>query len=433
MIRRSGAIRERGYAMLSVVVVTGVLLTAGVAVLQLARTELHSTADQAAKQRAFYIAERGLQHGLAKLDQDRSGSIATTYSTSLTNQSFGGGTYSVAIAQDTVYPTDATRKLITSTATFANQSSTVTAHAVVQDVSGTIGGGSPNPLICFTNIGTCRISMWVDLASGVYNGQIVSNNNVELDNQIVGAVVHASGNVFTKNTFTSGGQLTLLSTVNPGTLFSGVAYTPPNICILFVCASRGFTFNGGNTVQTMNARPFVHPDYEALKRDSRTVLVRQGQVPAGTSWSSGSNTWIAGNFGTTADTDKIYYVEGNALLNGTGLQLAKGVKITIVARGTISVNSLTLLSAGLIAGSNQAVRLIGENDVTLGGLDMSLIGLLTTNNVFAYSEKGSVTLNTNTISSFVRTNLSMMAWNNATLTTLGSVGNTINPYWNQTF
>jgi hypothetical protein len=53
--------------------------------------------------------------------------------------------------------------------------------------------------------------------------------------------------------------------------------------------------------------------------------------------------------------------------------------------------------------------------------------------VFAYSEKGSVTLNTNTISSFVRTNLSMMAWNNATLTTLGSVGNTINPYWNQTF
>jgi Tfp pilus assembly protein PilX len=431
MIRRSGAIRERGYAMLSVVIVTGVLLTAGVAVLQLARTELHSTADQAAKQRAFYIAERGLQHGLAKLDQDRSGSIATTYSTSLTNQSFGGGTYSVAIAQDTVYPTDATRKLITSTATFANQSSTVTAHAVVQDVSGTIGGGSPNPLICFTNIGTCRISMWVDLASGVYNGQIVSNNNVELDNQIVGAVVHAKGDVYAKNSFISGGQLTLLSTVNPGTLFSGVAYTPPNICILFVCASRGFTFNGGNTVQTMNARPFVKPDYEKLKRNSRTVLVRQGQVPAGTSWNAGTNTWNAGSFGTTASTDKIYYVEGNALL--TGLQLLKGVKITIVARGTITVNSLTLLTTGLIAGSNQAVRLIGESNVTLGGLDMSLIGLDTTNNVFAYSEKGSVTINMNTISSFVHTNLSMMAWNNATLTTLAAVGNTINTYWNQTF
>jgi Tfp pilus assembly protein PilX len=429
MVRRSGAIRERGYAMLSVVVVTGVLLTAGVAVLQLARTELHSTADQAAKQRAFYIAERGLQHGLAKLDQDRSGSIATTYSTSLTNQSFGEGTYSVAIAQDTVYPADATRKLITSTATFANQSSTVTAHAVVQDVSGTIGGGSPTEPICFTNLGTCTITMVVDLGSGIYNGTLVSNNNVALNNNsVAGVLLHATGDVYAKNSFASGGTNilssgALISTVT-GRLYSGVAYTPPT----FLGIQKGFKFSLGNTVQAMTARPFLHPDYEAIKKDSRTVLVRQGQVPAGTSWSNGTNTWIAGNFGTTADTDKIYYVEGNALLNGTGLQLAKGVKITIVARGTIWINSLTLLSTGLIAGSNQAVRLIGENDVTLGGLDMSLIGLLTTNNVFAYSEKGSVTLNTNAIAGFVSTNLSMMAWNNATLTTLASVGNTINTY-----
>jgi Tfp pilus assembly protein PilX len=432
MIRRSGAIRERGYAMLSVVVVTGVLLTAGVAVLQLARTELHSTADQAAKQRAFYIAERGLQHGLAKLDQDRSGSIATTYSTSLTNQSFGEGTYSVAVTQDTVYPTDATRKLITSTGTFANQSSTVTAHAVVQDVSGTIGGGSPNPLICFTNLGTCTIAMGVDLASGIFNGTLVSNNNVALNNNTpLGLLLHATGDVYAKNSFASGGANILslgavLSTVT-GRLYSGVAYTPPT----FLGIQKGFKFSLGNTVQAMAARPFLHPDYEAIKKDSRTVLVRQGQVPAGTSWNSGTNTWNAGSFGTTADTDKIYYVEGNALL--TGLQLAKGLKITIVARGTITVNSLTLLSAGLIAGSNQALRLIGENDVTLGGIDMSLIALATTNYVFTYSEKGSVTLNMSAISSFVQTNLSMMAWNNATLTTLASVGNTINTYWNQTF
>ncbi len=60
---------------------------------------------------------------------------------------------------------------------------------------------------------------------------------------------------------------------------------------------------------------------------------------------------------------------------------------------------------------------------------MSLIAVLgTTNNIFAYSETGSVTLNTNTISTFVHTNLTMMAWNNATLSTLAAVGNTISVY-----
>jgi hypothetical protein len=57
---------------------------------------------------------------------------------------------------------------------------------------------------------------------------------------------------------------------------------------------------------------------------------------------------------------------------------------------------------------------------------MSLIGLATTDNVFAHSETGSVTLNT--IAALVHTNLSMMAWNNATLSTLSSVGQTITTY-----
>ena len=93
-------------------------------------------------------------------------------------------------------------------------------------------------------------------------------------------------------------------------------------------------------------------------------------------------------------------VEGSASLNG--IQLFKGAHITIVARGTITLSSLTLMSAGLINGSSQTVRLIGESDVNVGSavLGLSVASLLsTTNNFFTYSETGSVTLYTGVISS----------------------------------
>src|ERR1041384_5425536 len=124
---------RHGYAMLSVIVLVAVLLTGASALLQLTRSELHGTADQVARQRAFFIAERGVQHALTKLEADRGGSpgsVSTTYNATLSNQSFDSGIYNVSIVQDSAYPTDATRKLITSVATLSNQSATVTAHAV---------------------------------------------------------------------------------------------------------------------------------------------------------------------------------------------------------------------------------------------------------------------------------------------------------------
>jgi hypothetical protein len=426
-------LRRDGYALLSVVVLVGVLLTAAVATLELARTELHSTADQAAKQKAFYIAERGIQHGLAKLDQDRSGSIATTYSATVSNQSFGSGTYSVTIAQDSLYPTNPTRKLITSVGQLANQQSTITAHAIVQDVASTIQGpGASQPMMFCAN-GTCTISTKVDLASGVYNGNIVSNNNVELDN-LVAAATHGKGNIYAHNAFSVGGVASAGSTVT-GSLHTAVAYTPSGICILGVCTPAQYTFSAGKFVDSPATHPFPYLDWPAIKRDSRTVIVRKGQVPAGTNWINGTNTWNAGTFGTTADADKIYYVEGNASFNG--LNIAKGVKIAVAARGTIQINTITLLSTGLINGSSESVRLYGLNDVSIGsssvvGLDLglggSVLGLLTTSNFHAYSETGNVTLYVGTVNAAVQNNLSMLAYNNALISFTAAVANTTNVY-----
>jgi len=421
-------IDKHGYALLSVIMVSAVLLTTGAAALQLARTELHSTADQAARQRAFYIAETGVQRGLAQLSQDRSAtpsSVSTTYSYSVSDQPFGSGKYNVSVAQDSAYPSDATRKLVTATATYANQAATVTAHAIVQNspTSGTI---------CSANSasGTCRFRIAADVLSGVFNGNIYSNNNVELDNG-VGALVHGTGSIYAHNQFISGGLaqggvLSVGSTIN-GTLHSGVAYSPSALCLLGLCIPPAWQFTGGKLVDSPSLASFPHPDYEAIKRDSRTVIVRNGSVPSGTSWSG--TTWNAGNFATTADSDTIYYVEGNAVFSG--LQLWKGAHVTVVARGTITLNAVTLVSTGLIAGSSQTVRLIGEGDVNVGTLvtGMSLANAISvTNNFSLYSETGSVTLYTGAINALLTTTLNMMAGNSATWYQLASVGATVSAF-----
>ena len=406
---------ERGYAMLPVVVLVGALLTGAVGMVQLSRTELHTTADQAAKQRAFYIAERGVQHGVAKLDQDRiamPSSITTGYSATLTNQSFGSGTYDVSIAQDPVYPTDQTRKLITSVGSYLNQQATVTAHATVMS--------PPSPTICFTNNGTCTIQSAVALANGMFNADIRSNHNVAINN-LVQAAQHGTGNVYAQNAFSVGGVASLDSTIT-GTLHSGVAYTPSGLClpiplIGLACTPARYTFSGGKVVESIADVPFPHPDYDAIAADPRTVIVRPGQVPSGTSWDSGTNTWtIVGNLSTTIDDDKIYYVPGNVTI--ANLQLLKGTKITIVARGNINLQAIQLVATGLMANSTQSIRLIAQGNVTAGnavtGLSVAS-ALSNTNNFFAYSETGSVAIYTATIDVLAKMNFNMIAWNDATL------------------
>ena len=127
----------RGYALVITIVILAVLLTVAVSTVQLTRTELHSTADQAARQQAFYVAEAGIQRGIAQLDWERGmASTYVGYSYSGSSESFGNGSYTVTIAQDSLFPTDPTRKLVTATGTTnANQSARLVAHVVVKPLT----------------------------------------------------------------------------------------------------------------------------------------------------------------------------------------------------------------------------------------------------------------------------------------------------------
>lgn len=145
--RREPDREAAGFALLATVVVIAVLLVVGAATIQMTRTELHSGADHAARQQAFYIAEAGIQRGLAQLTWERAmASTYTTYSYSGGSESFGSGSYTVSITQDSQFPTDPTRKLITATGTMASQSAQVVAHAVVEPYTSS-PGTTPTPTL----------------------------------------------------------------------------------------------------------------------------------------------------------------------------------------------------------------------------------------------------------------------------------------------
>ena len=125
----------RGYALLTVVVIVSVLLVGATATIQLTRSQLHFTADHVAHQRAFYIADAGVQRGLARLSLDSwTASIDPSYEPTPIVESFAGGTYTITIEHDPLYDpaTEPNRKRVRSIGSFLNQESEIIAHAVVQ-------------------------------------------------------------------------------------------------------------------------------------------------------------------------------------------------------------------------------------------------------------------------------------------------------------
>lgn len=442
----------RGYALLSVITIVSALLIAGIATVKMTRTELRGTADSVAYRKAFYVAESGVQRGLARLSQDRAtAATSTAYTYSTSNQSFGEGAYSISIVQDPYFPTDTTRKQVTAVGTVANQQATVVNQAIVQT--------APPSTLCFTDTGKCRIETVAALASGLFNGEIFSNNDVEIAAALAVAV-EGSGNIYARNRFRDEGlsvaginNITtgVLSTMD-AQLFSGVAYTPAgllglgiDIHLLGPLARLGIHFANGalnhGQTQAIAARPFPQVDWEALRRDTRTVIVNAENVPFG-SWDSASGTWVVGSiFAPPVDSDEIYYIEGNAHI--VSLQLVKGAKMTIAARGWSAIESLNVLSLGLLSGSRQDLRVITQGKNTIGlkvlayaplqlestlnalspTLDMALgIGLdvasvlNTDNRLFAYSERDDVWAKVSTLSATNGSHrMSLIAKNNATI------------------
>ena len=455
----------KGYALLSVITILAALLVAGVATVRMTRRELRGTADSVAARKAFYVAEAGVQRALARLSQDRATAAAsTTYTFSESNQAVGEGVYSVSVIQDPLFSTDATRKQITGVGTASGQQATVVAQAQVQT--------APPSTICFTDTGTCKLQSIIALPVGVnlFTGDIFSNNNAAIET-VVGALMRAGNpsagvrsRIDARNTFTDG-LVTGIASIGVNLLSStgaelrtGVQYTPSGVLGLDLhpLLPLGLHFangtNGHGQVSPPAARTFPRVDWESLRRDSRTVIVNAENVPSG-SWDATSGTWIVGSLLAPAvDSDTIYYVEGNVHI--TSLQLLKGAKMTIAARGWSVVEALSVVNAGLIAGSQQDIRIIAEDGNTIGldllsyspltlqsvvsglgagvataaGIGLNVASVATTNRLFAYSETGDVWAKTSTLSLLSTSRVSMVAKNNATLAFTGTVSSGVRSY-----
>jgi hypothetical protein len=453
----------KGYALLSVITILAALLVAGVAAVRMTRRELRGTADSVAARKAFYVAEAGVQRALARLSQDRAtAATSTTYTFSESNQTVGEGVYSVSVIQDPLFATDPTRKQITGVGTATGQQATVVAHAQVQT--------APPSTICFTDTGTCKLQSIIALPVGVnlFTGNIFSNHNAAIET-VAGALIRAGNpsagvrsRIDARNTFTDGlvtgiaGVGVNLLSATGAELRTGVQYTPSGVLGLDLLHLLGLHFangtNGHGQVSPPTARAFPRVDWESLRRDSRTTIVNAESVPSG-SWDATSGTWIAGSLLAPAvDADRIYYVEGNVHI--TSLQLLKGAKMTIAARGWSVVEALSVINAGLIAGSQQDIRIIAEDGNTIGldlisysplilqtavnalgaglgaaaGIGLNVASVATTNRLFAYSETGDVWAKTSTLSVLSTTRLSMVAKNNATLAFTGTVAAGVRTY-----
>ncbi|MGH7860166.1 MAG: hypothetical protein ACREQY_22800 [Candidatus Binatia bacterium] len=381
----------RGQILAPVVVVTAALLVAGVATLQLVRGQLRANADQVAVQKAFYVADAGIQRGVAQLDQDRTtASTSLTYSYS-TTESLGDGSYAVSVSQDSLYPTDPTRKQIQSTGSIGGAQSTTVAHVLVQD--------DEPCAICSSAAGDCRFVTNVGASTSLFNGLIHSNRDVVF-NVAAGLDLDASGEVRAVRNITNQG-LTLLSEVGANA-FRGGSFNSSldTITVLGipVHSNKGVHFNNGTNKhgvqQAVATRTFPHPDYDRIQRDPQTIIINDDNAPPFGSWDSANDIWTySGTFAFPTSPEVIYYVDGDVSL-GTIL-LAGNSTATIVARGWITFDKLDLVTSALGVGVNlaegadgtsslitvtngtvQNIHLIGEDQVNVGRPLLSTVPLL---------------------------------------------------------
>lgn len=435
---------ERGYAMLSVVVITAVLLVVGVATLQLSRSELHSTADAVAQQKAFYVADAGFQRGVAQLDQDRGTAIAsTTYSYSVT-ESYAGGSYAASIVQDPLYPSDATKKQISSVGQFGSRQSTTVGHVTLQPSDGCA--------IVFSDGGTARIATSVPSVATLFNGTIYGNRDAAFV-ILAGGAIQGNGSVYAVNDLISNSAVSVLSTLNANGFRGGnyTAYGTHADLLGSPALGVHFANGGGNhgVQQTVAARTFPHPDYDRIKRDSRTVIVNADRQPSGT-WDSSSGTWVPTTLTAGSAADTIYYVDGN--VDVATLNLVHAASMQIVARGWVSVGTVSLLSAGLVNNDVQTLSLVGEKDVYVGrqilsrlpltinseaaaladsasGIGLNVAGVASTNNVFAYSETGPVWTKISNVAALNTPRISLVGEGDTTLGFTTAVASTVTcPY-----
>jgi hypothetical protein len=390
---------DRGYALLAVVVITGILLVTAGAAIELARSEINFTTLHLSRQQAFYVAEAGVQRGLVRLNEDRTNALAATaYSWNLADQSYGAGTYSVTVSQDSAFPNDPQRKEIRSTGRVGGFESTVVAKSFLQvPWDSMIMAGGPSSVLSLVNETKGSDPLFGGLPSPI----IVSGGDMVL-RQGPGARFEGSGTMITGGDFIYDPNSSNQRELGDVWLYRGGAYVNP---IDSSQHSKGPHFrnpvngDGHGEQVTPAERRLPRPDYRVMKRDARTVLVSADRAPYPCtswngcgygSWNTTTNTWeYPGTLNLPTSPQVIYYVSGNAKLGA--LQLSKDTGGAVIARGVLAVGRVDLYrgtSSGswviaqrpntsswsnpVTTASTQTVHLYAEKELVLGRLVLSM-------------------------------------------------------------
>jgi Tfp pilus assembly protein PilX len=396
--------QERGYALLAVVVITAILLVTAGAAIELSRSEIRFTTLQLSRQQAFYAAEAGVQRALIRLNEDNTNALASTgYSWSLTDQTYGPGTYSVTVSQDAAFPNDPQRKEVRSVGRVSGYESTVVAKSFVQGACG------PSTMVLAGNSSSV-VSMVNSInSSQLFDGIIFSGGNLVIRNTS-GARFQGTGTMIAGGDFIYDNQSANQREPGPVSLYRGGVYrnpidNPPT-------HDKGPHFlngtDGHGQQVTSAARRLPRLDYRLLKRDTRTVLVSAEKPPypctswsgcSYGSWNASTKTWeYPGTLNLPTNPKVIYYVSGNAKLGA--LQLSKDSSAAVVARGVLAVGRVDLYrgtstapwviaqrpntsswSNPVITTSTQTLHLYAEKELVLGRLVTSMDPLMLENGV----------------------------------------------------
>ncbi|MGH7821222.1 MAG: hypothetical protein ACREQ9_15760 [Candidatus Binatia bacterium] len=456
---------SRAHILAPVVVVTAALLVAGVATLQLVRGQLRANADQVGVQQAFYVADAGIHRGLAQLDQDRAtASTSLTYSYS-TTESLGSGSYTVSIAQESLYPSDPTRKQIQSTAQVGGSQSSTVAHVLVQD--------DEPCAICFSDTGSCRIVSNVAAGTSLFNGLVHSNSGDVSFNVLAGLAVDANGTIRAGRDLISNNVAGLLSTLGANAFRVRNYVTSGTHADLLGNPLLGIHFNNGTNKhgvqQAITARRFPRPSYDRVRRSPETVIVNADNPPPFGSWDAASGTWVySGTLVFPSSPDVTYYVDGNASLGS--ILLAGSTNATVVTRGWLAFQSLNLVTSSVTVGVNvniasngvssstvltvsngsaQNLHLVAEEQVAIGmpvlslapvtfdsetnamlnaltGIGLSAIAVgSTTTNVIAYSETSTVWAKIASVTAASVPEVSLIGKGDTTLAYTGNVASNV--------
>ena len=462
------ALGNRGLAMTIALPVMLVLLAFAAALFQLTSSGIHFTALASARQKSFYVADGGLQNAMTRLYADRTLASTNVSYTASQSGTIGDGSFTYAVVQDPMYPSDPTRKQVSSTGTVAGTRSTVVSQVKVYPFSAPGGGGDTNPTCdwaLFANRGVSELVSGVLAATNLIQAGNASDTAVHSNNDIritslTGAGVHGSGrfesvddtivqalvggvdatmnaNLYRGGSFVTSGGLSDVHAPFTGTPILGIHF------------ADGYRHHGQQ--QAVNSIPFPLPDWKALEQTPGMVIVDKDHVPFG-SWDDDTDTdddtgtWVVNvNQVFPGDNSAKYFVRGNVRVHG--ITLARSADALIAAVGSIEIDQLSLLQTsidlqhlGIGLNSVQTLRLIGKGNVFVGrgmlqtaanalldtdraGLNLTA-ALAVTNQIGAYSETGDVWVKSSAITAFARTKLNLMADNNSTYAVTGSIAST---------